>query len=101
MGDLYRFRSGAPVDAKALRRMMGLCTAARDGAVMAQSFDGHDDLRRDDFLDTAAASLAAAQQALADARTPPVPPAVVARADAALVDAIFDIARGPHLDRIA
>lgn len=91
MGDVYRFRSGEPVDDKHLRRAMDLSIAARDAMVMAKAFDGHDDVRRDDFLDTAAASLSAAQAALVAAMTPPEPPKA-SPIRTGLVAAVFDIA---------
>lgn len=93
MGDVYRFRSGDPINRDAMRRFLDLCISARDAGIMAQSFDGHDDQRRDDFLDTAAASLSAAQAALVKAMTPPEPPRV-APIRAGLVDVMFDIAGG-------
>lgn len=91
MGDVYRFRSGEPINDKHLCQAIRLCIAARDAAVIARAFDGIDDNRRDDLLDTAAASLSAAKQALVDAMTPPEPPKV-SPIRTGLVAAVFDIA---------
>lgn len=71
----YRFRSGSPIDMKALDRAISYAHGAAHQMTVARTFDGRSDVRRDLALEEAQAALGQAMAELHRA-THPEPPKI-------------------------